>query len=201
MTDKDIKEYLKELIKKYDYYDPVKDRTEALRLGKVKNKSILDIDTGKGSLAILAAKNFNCNVTTIDKSKEKISIAKENAQKEGLSNRIRFRLCNAVNLPFGKGSFDSVISFNALHHDKENYEKIIKEMFRVAKEKIVITEVNEFGTKVFDEYIHPEENHKNMVIDLGELEDKLKKHSTVKKFDRKLMSTFVCIKNKGGREK
>ena len=77
MTDKEMKEYLKRLIQKYDYYDPIKDRTEALRFANIKNKNILDIGAGEGYLAILAAKNFNCNVTTIDYSKENIDICKK----------------------------------------------------------------------------------------------------------------------------
>ena len=192
-----IRVYMEKLIKKYDYYDPIKDRIEALRFGNIGNKNVLDIGTGKGHLAILAAKSFNCKVTTIDISKEKIKIAKENAQKDGVLDKIKFKLNNALNISFKDNSFYAVISFNALHHNKRGYEKIIKEMFRVAKDKVVIAELNETGARVFDDYIHPEENHKDMSIDLKELENKLKQYSRIKRFDRKLMTTFVCEKNRG----
>ena len=191
-----MKEYLKGLIQKYDYYDPIKDRIEALRFGNIKNKNILDIGAGEGYLAILAAKNFNCKVTTIDKSKEKISIAKKNAKKEGVLDKVKFKLNNALNISFKKNTFDAVVSFNALHHNKRNYGKIVKEMFRVAKGKVIVTELNRTGARVFDEYVHPGGNHKDMVIDLKELENKLKGYSKVKRFDRKSMSTFVCEKSR-----
>jgi len=198
MTNKEIKEYLQGLIQKYDYYDPVHDRMEALRFGNIKNKKIIDIGTGKGYLAILAAKNFSCNVTTIDISKDKIILAKENAKKEDILDKIRFQLIDARNIPFKKNSFDIAISFNALHHNKKGHIKMVEEMFRVAKEKIIITELNENGAKIFDKYIHSEENHKDMAIDLKELEKKLNQYGKVKKLNRKLMTTFVCIK-KGGK--
>jgi ubiquinone/menaquinone biosynthesis C-methylase UbiE len=196
MTDKETKEYLKNLMEKYDYYDPLKDRMEALRFGNVKNKNILDIGAGEGYLAILAAKNFNCDVTTIDISEEKIRIAEENADKEGVSQKIKFKLNNAFNISFKDRSFDIAVSFNALHHNKDGYEKIIKEMFRVSKESIIVTELNETGVKAFDEYVHPESNHKEMAIGLVELENVLKKYSKVKRLERKLMTTFVGEKIK-----
>ena len=192
MTDKEMKRYVGELIQKYDYYDPIKDRMETLRFGNIRNKNILDIGAGKGYLAILAAKNFGCNVTTIDISKEKVRIAKKNAEKEWVLDKIKFKVNNAANISFKKNSFDVAISFNALHHNKEDHGKIIQEMFRVAKYKVIITELNQNGARVFDEYIHPEENHGEMAIDLKELENVLIKYCKVKRFDRKLMSTFVC---------
>ena len=130
MTDKEMKKYVGELIQKYDYYDPIKDRTETLRLGNVKNKNILDIGSGKGYIAILAAKNFHCDVTSIDISEDKINIAKINAEKEGVLNKIEFKLDNATSMSFKQNRFDAAISFNALHHCKENYKKIVQEMFR-----------------------------------------------------------------------
>ncbi len=40
------------------------DRTEVLKLGRATNKSLLDV--GAGPLAVIAARDFNCRVTTID---------------------------------------------------------------------------------------------------------------------------------------
>lgn len=188
-----MKDYICELIQKYDYYDPIKDRMEALRFGNIKHKNILDIGTSKGYLAILAAKNFNCDVTTIDISKEKIKIAKENAEKEKVVDKIKFRKGDATKMPFPKNSFDAAISFNTLHHTKSNFKKVITEMFRVSKNKVIITELNETGAKIFDEYFHPEENHRGIILNLNELRDFLKQYSTsIKLLERKFMSTFVC---------
>jgi len=194
MKDKSLEEYVKSLIQKYDYYDPVKDRMESLRFGKIKNMDILDIGAGEGYLAILAAKNFNCTVTTIDISKEKIKMAKINAKKEGVLDKITFKLNNALKIKFNDDSFQAAVSFNALHHNKKNYEKIIKEIFRVSKDKVIVTELNPKGAKVFDNIVHPGGNHKNKIIDLKELENKLSQFGKIKRLDRKLMSTFVCEK-------
>jgi ubiquinone/menaquinone biosynthesis C-methylase UbiE len=195
MKNKEMKAYMQELIQKYDYYDPVHDRSEALRFGNVKNKKILDIGAGEGYLAIIAAKNFNCEVMTIDISKEKINTAKRNAKKDCVLDKIKFKLCNALDIPFKKNSYDISVSFNALHHNKGDYKRIIQEMFRVSKEKVVVTELNKTGAHVFDEYIHIGGNHKGMVISLEDLEQELNRYSKkVKRLDRKLMSTFVCKK-------
>ena len=198
MSDKDMKEYVRGLILKHGYYDPIEDRFEALRLGKIRNTKLLDIGSGKGYLAILAAKRFNCDVMSIDKSKEKIELSSENARKDGVLDKIKFKLCDAAKLPFNGNSFDAVFSFNALHHTKRKHPQVIKEMFRVSRDKVIVTELNETGVKAFDGYVHPEENHKAMAIDLKELENRLQQYSRVKRFDRKMMSTFVCRKNNGG---
>ncbi|MBW2980517.1 class I SAM-dependent methyltransferase [Candidatus Woesearchaeota archaeon] len=198
MSDKEMKDYVNELIKRYGYYDPIEDRMEALRSGKIKNAKLLDIGSGKGYLAILATKEFNCNVTSIDKSKEKIKLAKENAGKEGVMDKIEFKLCDAAKLPFKANSFDVAFSFGALHHIKNKHMEVIKEMFRVSTDKVIVTELNNTGIRAFDGYVHPEENHRAMAIDLKELENRLQQYSRVKRFDRKMMSTFVCRKNNGG---
>ncbi|MBU0627896.1 MAG: class I SAM-dependent methyltransferase [Nanoarchaeota archaeon] len=195
MDETEIKGYVKGLVQKYDYYDPIKDRTEALRFAKLKGNSILDIGTGRGFVAILAAKEFKCRITSIDLSEDKISIARENAKKEGVLDKITFRVADAGKIPFQNNSFDAVISFNALHHSKGNSEKIITEMFRVSKDKVVITELNELGAKIFDEYIHPEENHSSMALNLNELINSLKQNSKVNVLERRLMTTYVCEKS------
>jgi len=193
-----MKNYINRLIWKSNYYNPIEDRNKALKFAKIRNKKILDMGTGKGYVAILAAKNFNCDVTTIDISKEKIKIAKENAKKEKVFDKIKFKEGNAIKTPFLKNSFDAVISFNALHHTKKNFKKVIAEMFRVSKNKVIITELNGTGAKIFDKYIHPKENHQAMILNLNDLRNFLKQYSdTIKIFKRRLMNTFVCEKLMG----
>lgn len=200
MTETEMKQYMKEMIQKYDYYDPIKDRTEALDFAKVKNKKILDIGTGKGYLAVLAAKDFRCEVTTIDISAEKIETAKKNAKENAVFDKISFKVADAAALPFSTESFDIAISFNALHHSDGNFKEIISEIFRVSKKKVVITELNKDGARIFDKYIHPEENHRKMMIDIDELKRFLSQFSDVKILERKLMNTYVCNKFKGGKK-
>ncbi len=193
MTDKELKEYIKEMIKKHDYYDRIKDRKEVLRIGKVKNSKLLDI--GAGYLSILAARDFNCQVTVVDLLKNKLKETKKEAEKEGILRRIRFIETNAVKLPFRKNSFDISVSYGALHHSKENYKEIIKEMFRVSRKRVIVTELTNCGVHIFDRYLYPEENHKKMVLDLEEVKKELKKYTkNIDIFERKCMVTFVCHK-------
>jgi len=192
MLDKEMKSYIVELLKKYDYYNPVKDRNEILELAKIKNMDILEIGSDRGELAVLAAKRFNCKVIIVDSSKTKIKIAKENAKKEDVTKKIRFVLDDATKLNFIDNSFDSVVSYLILRNAGHNYPKIVKEMFRVAKNKVIIAELNKKGMKAFDEYIHPNKN--KTIIDLQDLESILSKYSKFKSYSRKLIKTFVCYK-------
>jgi ubiquinone/menaquinone biosynthesis C-methylase UbiE len=196
MSELEFKEYMKELIHKYDYYDPIQDRIEALKFAQIKKKNILDIGTGKGYIPILAAKKYGCLVTTIDTSKAKLSLAKEYAKQEKVIDKITFKSVNASKLPFRSRTFDAVICFNTLHHNKKNYQRIVSEMLRVSKSKVVITELTKSGARIFDQYIHPTENHTKKLIDLNCLESQLSVFGNVKKMERKLMTTFVCIKSK-----
>ncbi|MFH0876346.1 MAG: class I SAM-dependent methyltransferase [archaeon] len=189
-----MKEYIKKLLQKYDYYDPVKDRMEVLRFARLKNSKILDVGTGFGHIAILAAKEYNCLVTAIDNCEEKIMQAKENARKENVLDKITFTIADATQMPYPNNSFDVVMSFNALHHCRGDYKKIVSEMFRVSKKKVVITELNETGAKAFDEFIHPEENHRKMILNLELLHGLLKEKSKVSVLERKTMNTYVCEK-------
>ncbi len=53
--------------------------------------NILDIGTGSGNIAIALTKNLNnCTVTTIDISKDAIELARANACRHGVSDRIKF---------------------------------------------------------------------------------------------------------------
>ena len=200
MTEEELKEYINDMIKKHDYYDRVKDRREVLRVGKVKNSKLLDI--GTGYLSILAAKEFNCRVTSIDLLKEKLQEIKQEARKEVISKRIRFVEANAAKLPFADNNFDISVSYGALHHSRNDYKKIIQEMFRVSKKRVIITELTKCGLHLFDRYLYPKENHKEMVLDLEEIKKVLQNYTKkIDVFERKCMVTFVCHKQQGRKRK
>jgi len=196
VSEKDLQEYVKEIIIKNDYYDRVKDRLEVLRVGKVRNSKLLDI--GAGYLSILAAKNLNCNVTSIDVSEEKIKKIKTESKEEGASRKIKFIKADAKKLPFAKNRFDISVSYGALHHCGTEYPQVVKEMFRVSKKRVIISEITNCGIHLFDKYLHPEENHKEMAIDLENLKKLLQYYSKeINVFERKCFTTFVC--EKGGK--
>ncbi|KAF7326710.1 CFS1-like protein [Mycena sanguinolenta] len=80
---------------------------------------VLELGTGWGSLAILAAKMFDCTVETVTLSFNQAAFARERIEDAKLSNKITvhcmdFRECTLH--PEWAGSFDRVISVEMLNH-------------------------------------------------------------------------------------
>jgi ubiquinone/menaquinone biosynthesis C-methylase UbiE len=95
---------------------------------------VLDIGTGSGLLAIELAKagGRNLDIIALDISENMIKKARENAERCGVANRIKFVVGTAAALPFPDDSFDLVISYASLHHWFEP-EAVFKEIARVTK--------------------------------------------------------------------
>ncbi|MBN1445413.1 MAG: class I SAM-dependent methyltransferase [Candidatus Omnitrophica bacterium] len=103
------------------------------------------LDIGTGLLAMVAAKDFNCNVTSIDISEEALGKAKKEALKENIK-KINFEEEDATALSYKDNSFDVVVSYCALHHiPLEKRKNFIHEAYRVARQRIVIADYNEAG--------------------------------------------------------
>ncbi len=161
-------------------------RTNVLEKGKVRNKTLLDI--GAGPLGIIAARDFNCRVASIDISKEKLKEVKEDAILEGIKG-IRFELGDATNLSYKNDKFDVVVSYAALHHiPLDKRENFVHEAYRVAKEKIIVAEYTKLG---FD-LVHPGGEYKP--VDLDWLERELKSLGRIEKYLYRLMNIYVCFK-------
>ena len=161
-------------------------RKKVLEISQVNNQTLLDI--GAGSLALVAARDFNCIVTTIDISKEELLLAKEDALKEGINN-INFELEDATNLSYKDETFDSVISYCALHHIPINKRSnFIQELFRVAKEKIIIVDLNE---NRFNQ-IHSNGDYKR--VDFNVLENELNRLCKYKIFNTEDKNIYICFK-------
>jgi len=88
--------------------------------------NVLDIGTGRGRFAIYFAKK-GCKVDVVDISEEMLSIAKENAKKEGVSDKITFILGDAENLSNIKSDYDVVCCMETLDH-LPDIERAISEM-------------------------------------------------------------------------
>ncbi len=102
-------------------------------LGNIKNKKILDVATGTGRHAIDMAEQ-GAEVTGVDVSKEMLDIARKKAEEKNLE--IKFKKEDATNLSFKDKEFDIVTSSRFLHLP-EKRKPYLKEMTRVAEEKIV----------------------------------------------------------------
>lgn len=72
------------------------------------NKKILEIGTGSGCITISLAKRFDCDFTAVDISEKAIEIAKLNADKNNVSDKIKFIKSDILSEINGK--FDIIIS-------------------------------------------------------------------------------------------
>lgn len=71
---------------------------------------VLEIGCGVGITSCYLAKKVGCSVTSIDLNGPMVTWARQRAEREGLADRIAFRVADAQDLPFSDGSFDAVIS-------------------------------------------------------------------------------------------
>lgn len=76
---------------------------------KLQNAKILDVGTGSGAIAVALAVSLpQAEVVATDVSEAGLRLARKNAERNGVAERIRFELCDLF--PEGEGSFDAVVS-------------------------------------------------------------------------------------------
>ncbi|MBR6974170.1 MAG: bifunctional demethylmenaquinone methyltransferase/2-methoxy-6-polyprenyl-1,4-benzoquinol methylase UbiE [Bacteroidaceae bacterium] len=96
--------------------------------------SVLDIATGTGDFAILAAQKLHPQrIVGCDISEGMMQIGREKVAKLGLSDIITFQNEDCAKMSFETNSFDAVISAFALRNF-QNLDECLKEMHRVLKE-------------------------------------------------------------------
>jgi demethylmenaquinone methyltransferase/2-methoxy-6-polyprenyl-1,4-benzoquinol methylase len=95
-------------------------------------KSILDIATGTGDLAIALAKTNADKIIGLDISRGMLDIGEEKILKEKLENTIEMVLADSENMPFEDNTFDAItVAFGVRNF--EALEKGLKEILRVLK--------------------------------------------------------------------
>lgn len=96
---------------------------------------ILDIASGTGDLAILAAKKTKAStIIGADISEGMLEIGKQKISKLNLTNRIKMQVADSENLPFSNHYFDAItVAFGVRNF--ENLDKGIQEIHRVLKPK------------------------------------------------------------------
>lgn len=70
---------------------------------------LLDVASGKGDSALLAARERGCVVTGIEYGEAAVSDAGRAAAADGVGDQVSFRVGDAEALPFADGSFDAVL--------------------------------------------------------------------------------------------
>ena len=93
---------------------------------------VLDVGCGAGATPCYLARKYGCRVMGVDIRAQMIERSKERAIREGLTDKIDFRVADAQDLPFENGLFDAVIteSVTAFPEDKQ---KAVREYARVTK--------------------------------------------------------------------
>lgn len=109
-------------------------------------KTVFDGGAGSGRFSILLAK-YGCEVTHFDISQPMIDKAKELAKKEGVLEKITFVKGALEDLSnYSDKSFDMVLSFDApISYTYPNHEKVIGELVRIGKKRIVISVSGRLG--------------------------------------------------------
>jgi ubiquinone/menaquinone biosynthesis C-methylase UbiE len=88
-------------------------------LGVPSGGRLLDLETGPGYLVIEVARllqGTGCRIVGMDTSEIMLTLAAENAQREGVSGMLTWRQGNPKAMPFGDDEFDFVTSNDSLHH-------------------------------------------------------------------------------------
>ncbi|NQV85444.1 MAG: class I SAM-dependent methyltransferase [Rhodospirillales bacterium] len=93
---------------------------------------LLDIGSGVGGPARMAAHLYGAHVTGIDLTQEFCDVAQMLCQRVGLSDLVTIRQGNALDLPFANESFDGAYSQN-VSMNIEDKEAFYAEAFRVVR--------------------------------------------------------------------
>lgn len=116
----------------------------------------LDIGCGSGALAIMLAKKYpEARITGCDYwvgswgYGEKQCI--NNAELEGVAERVKFVKASASSLPFADGAFDLAVSNFVFHEVKDSADKLesLREALRVVKKGGVFAFQDLFGLKAY----------------------------------------------------
>jgi ubiquinone/menaquinone biosynthesis C-methylase UbiE len=93
---------------------------------------VLDVGCGVGMTAAHLAKTIGCHVTGIDLREGMIACSNERAEREGVTDRVSFRVADAVALPFDDDTFHVVMCESVLAL-VEDQPRVLAEMCRVLK--------------------------------------------------------------------
>ncbi len=142
----------------------VKWRKRVVKFLQQKNpKSILDIATGTGDLAIALTKTGADRIVGLDLSPQMLDVGKSKVMDKKLQETVEMIVGDSENLPFDEESFDAItVAFGVRNF--ENLEKGLQEIFRVLKKggHLVILETSvptkspfKQGYRFYTKYILP----------------------------------------------
>ena len=162
------------LFKKYGYDIPKARKFILSKAKLVKGDSLLEIGTGRGHMATLLAKS-GFKFISIDLDRKAQDAARIHLKAIKRDKSVILKIMNAEKLQYKDDYFTQVISVNFIHHAK-NPVKCLKEMIRVAKNKLIIVDINRRGERIMEK-VHRLDGHSHEVskMSLKETEGFLKK--------------------------
>ena len=101
-------------------------------IAEINPKTILDVATGTGDLAIAAAKLDPGTITGIDIASQMLEIGRQKIKQAGLDGTITMQLGDSENLPFADNSFDAITCAYGVRNF-EHLQAGLKEMCRVMR--------------------------------------------------------------------
>lgn len=108
-------------------------------------RPVLDVGTGACACMAAALAHHGLQVTAVDHASSAVRIAQERAA-GNLADYLEIRHADAARLPFADGSYRSAVAFDALCHAPDP-AGVLKEMFRVSSNAVIVTELNEAGRR------------------------------------------------------
>ena len=180
------------LFKRYGYDIP-RAREFILTKAKVSGGRILEVGTGRGHMAVALAKN-GLKVVSIDLDRKAQKTAKLKLKSLKLDNSVSLKNMNAERLKYKDSFFNEVISVNFIHHAK-NPAKCLKEMVRVARNKLVIADLNKRGEKIMKK-VHSLDGHSHVASKMSLLgvKEYLEKEGLVVKVYRDVCQAVIIAK-------
>lgn len=93
---------------------------------------VLEVGCGAGATASYLAQEYGCRVMGVDLRESMVALARERAAREGVQARTKFRVANALYLPFETAQFDIILceSVTTFVTDKA---RLVRELVRVVR--------------------------------------------------------------------
>lgn len=161
-------------------------------LGDVEGKTVLDVATGTGRLALDLAER-GADVTGVDISQEMLDVAEQKAEERDLD--ITWEQMDAEDLDVDDDAFDIVTSQRFLHLVPD-HQPYVQEMVRAAQEQIVYDYFNFWSLRLLYDwalpmgsYLHRPRAINTMLRDLG---------LTGVEERRRLIIPYGAMRNKSG---
>jgi len=93
---------------------------------------VLDVGCGAGVTPCYIAKKYECRVVGVDINPGMVKRSQERAEREGVADRVDFKVADAQDLPFEDALFDAVIT-ESVTSFPEDKQKAVNEYARVTK--------------------------------------------------------------------